>query len=87
MKKYTAGQMGSIRTLAHIQMKEGLYLINVPDATGDIDILTPWMDETGRIELTNAEALAHWGEEVFTDFCEKALAYLADDTVTDRFQK
>lgn len=85
MKKYTAGQMGAIRTLAFIQMKEGIYLINVPDATGDIDIFTPWMDETGRFELTNAEALAHWGEKVFTDFCEKALAYLADDTVNDRF--
>ena len=86
MKKYTAGQMGAIRTLATIQFKEGIYLINVPDPSGEIDILTPWMDETGRYELTNAEALAHWGEEVFTDFCEKALAYLDDDTVNDRFQ-
>lgn len=87
MKKYTAGQMGAIRTLAFIQFKEGIYLINVPDPSGEIDILTPWMDETGRYELTNAEALAHWGEEVFTDFCEKALAYLDDDTVNDRYSK
>ena len=87
MKKYTAGQMGAIRTLAFSQMKGGIYLINVPDATGDIDILTPWMDETGRFELTNEEAINHWGEEIFTDFCEKALAYLADDTVNDRYSK
>ena len=87
MKKYTAGQMGAIHTLAFIQFKEGIYLIDVPDPSGEIDILTPWMDETGRYELTNAEALAHWGEEVFTDFCEKALAYLDDDTVNDRYSK
>lgn len=87
MKKYTAGQMRAIRSLAFIQMKEGIYLINVPDRTGDIDILTPWMDETGRYELTDSEAVAHWGEAVFADFCEKALAYFADDTVSDRFQK
>lgn len=86
MKKYTAGQMGAIRTLAFIQMKEGIYLINVPDATGDMDILTPWVDETGRYDLSDSEAVEHWGEAVFTDFCEKALAYLADDTVNDRFQ-
>lgn len=87
MKKYTAGQMSAIRTLAFIQFKEGIYLIDVPDPSGEIDILTPWMDETGRYELTNAEALAHWGEEVFADFCEKALAYLDDDTVNDRYSK
>lgn len=86
MKKYTAGQMGAIRTLAFIQMKEGIYLINVP-MNDDQDMLTPWMDSTGRIDFdTDAEAIAYWGQEVFEDFCEKALAYLADDTVTDRFQ-
>lgn len=85
MKKYTAGQKGAIRTLAHIQMKEGIYLINVP-MNEDQDMLTPWMDETGRADFTDAEAIAYWGEEIFTDFCEKALAYLADDTVTDRYQ-
>lgn len=85
MKKYTEKQMEQIRTIAFIQMKEGIYLINVPDATRDIDILTPWMDETGRFELTDEEAVKHWGEAVFTDFCEKALAYLADDTVNYRF--
>lgn len=87
MKQYTAEQMNAIRTLAFIQFKEGLYLINVPDDTGEIDILTPWLDETGRFELTDSEAVNEWGEEVFTDFCDKALAYLADDTVTDRFSK
>lgn len=86
MKKYTEKQMEQIRTIAFIQMKEGIYLINIPDATGDIDILTPWMDETGRFELTDEEAVEHWSEAVFTDFCDKALAYLADDTVNDRFQ-
>lgn len=85
MKRYTAGQMGAIRTLAHIQMKEGIYLINVP-MNEDQDMLTPWMDDTGRIDFTDAEALSYWGEDIFTDFCEKALAYLADDTVTDRYQ-
>lgn len=86
MKKYTAGQMSAIRTLATIQMKEGIYLINVP-MNEDQDMLTPWMDCTGRIDFdTDAEAIAYWGQEVFEDFCEKALAYLADDTVTDRFQ-
>lgn len=85
MKKYTEKQMEQIRTIAFIQMKEGIYLINVPDTTGDIDILTPWMDETGRFELTDEEAVKHWGEAVFTDFCEKALAYLADNTVNYRF--
>ena len=86
MNNYTAEQMEQIRTLAFIQMKEGIYLINVPDATGDIDILTPWMDESGRFDLTDEEAVKHWRSDVFNDFCEKALAYLADDTVTDRFQ-
>ena len=85
MKKYTAGQMGAIRSLAHIQMKEGIYLINVP-MNDDQDMLTPWMDDTGRIDFTDGEAVTYWGEDVFTDFCEKALAYLADDTVTDRYQ-
>lgn len=86
MKTYTAEQMNQIRTLAFIQMKEGIYLIDVPDATGDIEIFTPWMDETGRFELDDSEAIAHWGESVFEDFCDKALAYLGDDTVNDRFQ-
>lgn len=86
MKTYTAEQMNAIRTLAFIQFKEGIYLINVPDATGDIDILTPWMDDTGRVELSDEEAVKHWSEAVVTDFCEKALAYLADDMLSDRFQ-
>ena len=86
MKKYTAGQMGAIRTLAHIQMKEGIYLISVP-MNEDQDMLTPWMDETGRFDFdTNEEAVAYWGQDVFEDFCDKVLAYLADDTVTDRYQ-
>ena len=86
MKKYTAGQMGAIRTLAFIQMKEGIYLINVP-MNDDQDMLTPWMDSTGRIDFDTIEdAVAYWGEDVFEDFCEKALAYLSDDTVTDRYQ-
>lgn len=85
MKKYTAGQKGAIRALANIQMKEGIYLINVP-MNDDQDMLTPWMDDTGRIDFTDEEAVAYWGEDVFTDFCEKALSYLADDTVTDRYQ-
>lgn len=86
MKKYTAEQMNAVRTLAFIQFKEGIYLINVPDSTEGLDILSPWVDETGRFDLSDSEAVNHWGEEVFTDFCEKALAYLADDAVTDRFQ-
>lgn len=85
MKKYTAGQMGAIRTLAHIQMKEGIYLISVP-MNEDQDMLTPWSDCTGRADFTDAEALAYWGEDIITDFYEKALAYLTDDTVTDRYQ-
>lgn len=85
MKQYTERQMGAIRTLAHIQMKEGIYLISVP-MNKDQDMLTPWSDCTGRADFTDAEALAYWGDDVFTDFCEKALAYLADDTVTDRYQ-
>ena len=88
MKKYTAGQMGAIRSLAHIQMKEGIYLINVPmSADSDQDMLTPWMDDTGRFDLSDSEAIRYWGEDEFTDFCEKALAYLADDTIDDRFSK
>lgn len=87
MKKYTAEQMCAIRTLADIQMKEGIYLINVPmSADYDQDMLTPWMDSTGRFDLTDSEAVAYWGEDVFTNFCDTALAYLADDTVSDRFQ-
>lgn len=87
MKNYTTKQMDSIRTLAFIQMKEGIYLISVPDPTRDIEIFTPWMDETGREDfITDREAISYWGEKVFTDFCDKALAYLADDAVTDRFQ-
>ena len=85
MKLYTAGQMGAIRTLAHIQMKEGIYLISVP-MNEDQDMLTPWSDCTGRADFTDSEALAYWGEDVLTDFCEKALAYLTDDTVSDRYQ-
>ena len=85
MKKYTEKQMEQIRSIAFIQMKEGIYLINVPDATGDIDILTPWVEETGRYELSDTEAVEYWGEKIFTDFCEKALAYFADDTVQNRF--
>lgn len=86
MKMYTKEQMSAIKTLAHIQMKEGIYLINVP-MNEDQDMLTPWSDCTGRADFTtNSEAIHYWGEDVFTDFCEKALAYLADDTVTDRFQ-
>ena len=86
MEKYTAEQMRAIRTLADIQMKEGLYLINVP-MNEDQDMLTPWSDCTGRADFTDEEALASWGHDIFCDFCEKALAYLADDTVTDRFSK
>lgn len=85
MKKYTAGQMGAIRALANIQMKEGIYLINVP-MNEDQDMLTPWSDCTGRSDFSDSEAIDYWGEDVVTDFCEKALAYLADDTVTDRYQ-
>ena len=85
MKKYTAWQMGAIRALANIQMKEGIYLINVP-MNEDQDMLTPWSDCTGRSDFSDSEAIDYWGEDVVTDFCEKALAYLADDTVTDRYQ-
>lgn len=85
MKQYTAYQRGLIRALADIQMKEGIYLINVP-MNDDQDMLTPWSDCTGRTDFTYSEAVSYWGEEVFTDFCEKALAYLADDTVSDRYQ-
>ena len=85
MKKYTAEQKSAIRTLATIQMKEGIYLINVP-MNEDQDMLTPWSDCTGRADFTDTEALAYWGEDVITDFCDKALAYLADDTITDRYQ-
>lgn len=86
MKNYTTKQMTAIRTLADIQMKEGIYLINVPmSATSDQDMLTPWMDETGRVDfLTDREAISYWGADVFGDFCDKALAYLADDTVQER---
>jgi len=87
MKKYTEKQMEQIRTLAFIQMKEGIYLINVPmSKDSDQDLLTPWMDSTGRFDLTDYGAVKYWGEETFSEFCEKALAYLADDTVSDRFQ-
>lgn len=83
MKKYTAGQMGAVRSLAHIQMKEGIYLINVP-MNNDQDMLTPWSDSTGRADFTDEQALAYWGEDIVTEFFEKALAYLADDTINDR---
>lgn len=83
MKKYTAGQMGAIRSLATIQMKEGIYLINVP-MNADQDMLTPWSDCTGRSDFTDSQAIEYCGEDVFTDFCEKALAYLADDTINER---
>jgi len=86
MKNYTVKQMTAIRTLASIQMKEGLYLISVP-MNSDQDMLTPWSDETGRADfLTDTEAISYWGEEIFTRFCDKALEYLADDTVSNRFQ-
>ncbi len=85
MKKYTTEQMTAIRTLADIQMKEGIYLINVP-MNEDQDMLTPWSDCTGRADFTDEEALAYWGQDVFDAFCREALAYLADDTVTDRYQ-
>lgn len=86
MKNYTTKQMNSIRTLAFIQMKEGIYLISVPDDNRDIEILTPWSDETGRADfLTDREAISYWGIDLFTEFCEKALEYLDDDTVQSRF--
>lgn len=85
MKTYTPEQMTAVRTLASIQMKEGIYLINVPmSADSDQDMLTPWMDDTGRFDfLTDEEAVEYWGSDVFEEFCNKALAYLADDTIND----
>lgn len=58
MKNYTTKQMTAIHTLADIQMKEGLYLINVPmSADSDQDMLTPWMDETGRIDFLTDDTI------------------------------
>lgn len=87
MKNYTNRQMDSIRSLAFIQMKEGIYLIDVPMGEGnDLLLLTPWMDETGKQTFrTDREAISYWGEETFSSFCDKAIAYLEDDTVQNRF--
>lgn len=86
--KYTREQMTAVRTLADIQMKEGIYLISVPmSENSDQDMLTPWMDDTGRFEFeTDEKAVEFWGQDTFDEFCEKALAYLADDTVCQRFE-
>ena len=87
MKNYTTTQMNNIRTLARIQFKEGIYLVSVPMyADSDILLLSPWFDEMGKTEfLTDREAISYWGENTFSDFCNKAIAYLEDDTVQERF--
>lgn len=89
MMNYTQEQMTAVRTLAQIQMKEGIYLISVPmGADSDQDMLTPWMDDTGRFDfVTDEEAVEFWGEDVFRSFCDTALAYLNDDTVSERFER
>ena len=87
MKNYTTAQMVSVRTLARIQFKEGIYLVSVPMSTNsDLPLLSPWFDEVGMTEfLTDREAISYWGENTFSDFCNKAIAYLEDDTVQERF--
>ncbi len=81
MKTYTAEQMGAIRSLADLQMEDGINRIHVIDEERNIDINSPWYEETGRWEFnTDSEAIEYWGEDLFEDFCDKALAYLGDDT-------
>lgn len=35
-------------------------------------VTNPWMDHTGRFELTDEEAVREWGLEVVVEFCIKA---------------
>ena len=45
------------------------------DIYGDDDefaVTNPWMDHSGRFELTDEEAIKEWGLAVVVDFIEKA---------------
>jgi hypothetical protein len=35
-------------------------------------VTNPWMDHSGRFELTDEEAVKEWGLDVVIDFIEKA---------------
>ena len=35
-------------------------------------VTNPWMDHTGRFELTDEEAVKEWGLDVVVEFCIKA---------------
>ncbi len=35
-------------------------------------VTNPWMDHTGRFELTDEQAVKEWGLEVVVEFCIKA---------------
>ena len=35
-------------------------------------VTNPWMDHTGRFELTDEETVKEWGLEVVVEFCIKA---------------
>lgn len=39
-------------------------------------VTNPWMDHTGRFELTDEEAVKEWGLELIVDFCIGAIERL-----------
>lgn len=38
----------------------------------DVAVTNPWMDERGRFQLTDEQAVETWGLETVMDYCEKA---------------
>ena len=47
-----------------------------------MSVTNPWIDESGRFELKNSEAVRRWGLTTVVDFCEKMAAAFSEDSIT-----
>ena len=75
--KYTKKQMDAVRSFADWQFNNGEYLVSVLSEKTGQSVNCPWVDSSARFELaTDADAVAYWGEKLFSSFCDKALAYI-----------
>lgn len=78
LKTYTPKEMKEIRAFALDQFyRDDFDTVCVVSKKTGQSVHCPWVDSSGRWEFdTDAEAIEHWGEDLFYEFCEKALVYM-----------
>ena len=82
---YSQQQFARIKAFADMQFLEDTHDVSVDN--GFMDINSPWIDDSGRFELTDIGAVQLYGEELLKKFCEKADIALQNDAILARLKE